>query len=224
VGWIDRLKSTYLLWPIVLVFGLVIGGIYVGIFTTTEAACIGCLVVLVISVARRQLNVKGIIESLRETLPTSAMIMLMLIGAWIFASTLANSGLPMQITNFIVGLGVGRYAIMSLILVFYIIAGMVTDIFAVMVISLPIFFPLVVTLGFDPLHFGVLCVAAIMAGSISPPFAILAFTMHNVWRDVPLTTIFRSSIPFLVTVIISMFIIMFWPQLATYLTGPSLPP
>jgi len=224
VGWIDRLKSTYLLWPIVLVFGLVIGGIYVGIFTTTEAACIGCLVVLVISVARRQLNVKGIIESLRETLPTSAMIMLMLIGAWIFASTLANSGLPMQITNFIVGLGVGRYAIMSLILVFYVIAGMVTDIFAVMVISLPIFFPLVVTLGFDPLHFGVLCVAAIMAGSISPPFAILAFTMHNVWRDVPLTTIFRSSIPFLVTVIISMFIIMFWPQLATYLTGPSLPP
>jgi tripartite ATP-independent transporter DctM subunit len=217
VGWIDRLKSTYLLWPVVLVFLLVIGGIYLGIFTTTEAACIGCLVVLVISVARRKLNVKGIIQTLRETLPTSAMIMLMLIAAWIFASTLAVSGLPLAITNYIVGLGLGPYAVMSLILVFYIIAGCITDIFAVLVISLPIFFPLVVTLGFSPLHFGVLCVAAIMAGSISPPFAILAFTMHNVWKDVPLTAIFRASIPFLITVIVSMFILMFLPQLSTWL-------
>jgi len=152
-------------------------------------------------------------------MPVSAMIMLMLIGAWIFASTLAVSGLPTEITNFIVGLHVSPYVVMALILVFYAIAGCITDIFAVMVISLPIFFPLVVTLGFNPLHFGVLCVAAIMAGSISPPFAILAFTLNNVWRDVPLTTIFRNSIPFLITVIVSMFILMFLPQLATVLVS-----
>jgi tripartite ATP-independent transporter DctM subunit len=217
VGWIDRLKNTYLLWPIVLVFLLVIGGIYLGIFTTTEAACVGCLAILVISVARRKLNIKGIIQTLRDTLPVSAMIMLMLIGGWIFSSTLAVSGLPGAVSAYIISLHVSKYLVMSLILFFYIIMGMVTDIYPILVITLPVFFPLVTALGFHPLHFGVLCVAAIMAGSISPPFAILAFTMHNVWRDVPLTTIFRNSIPFLITVIVSMFILMFWPQLSTFL-------
>jgi tripartite ATP-independent transporter DctM subunit len=217
VGWIDRLKSTYLVWPIVLVFVVVMGGIYTGIFTATEAACIGCFIIMVISVARRRLNVKGIIQSLQQTLPTSAMIMLMLIGGWIFASTLTSSGLPQAITNYIVASGLSRYAIMALILVVYIIAGCVTDIFAVLIITLPVFFPIVTALGFSPLQFGVLCVAAIMAGSISPPFAILAFTLHGLYKDVPLTAIFRASIPFLITVIISMFILMFWSTPSTIL-------
>jgi tripartite ATP-independent transporter DctM subunit len=219
VRWIDRLKSTYLLWPIVVVFVLVIGGIYLGIFTPTEAACWGCFFILVIGVARRRLNVRGIIQTLRETLPVSAMIMLMLIGGWIFSSTLASSGLPGAITNYVVGSGIGRYGVMFLILVVYIIAGCIMDIFAVMVVTLPIFFPLVVALGFNPLHFGVLCVSAIMVGSISPPFAILAYALHNAYRDVPLTTIFRASIPFVITTAIAMFILVFLPQLATVLVS-----
>jgi len=217
VGWIDRLKSTYLLWPIVLIFIIVMGGIYFGVFTPTEAACIGCLAIMVISVAKRKLNVKGIIQSLQETLPVSGMIMLMLIGGWIFASTLAVSGVPAALTNAIMALEVNRYAVLALILVVYLLMGIIMDIFAVMVITLPIFFPIVLALGFNPLHFGVLCVAAIMTGSLSPPFAILAFAMHNLYKDVPLTTIFRGSIPFLITLAASMFILIFIPQLATFL-------
>ena len=121
VGWVDRLKHTYLLWPIVLIFIIVMGGIYFGFFTPTEAACVGCLVVLVISVARRKLNVKGIVQTLREALPVAAMIMLMLIAARIFASALSVSGLTTALTNYIVGLGVSPYAIMALILVVYIV-------------------------------------------------------------------------------------------------------
>jgi C4-dicarboxylate transporter DctM subunit len=217
VGWIDRLKHTYLLWPIVLIFLIVMGGIYFGVFTPTEAACIGCLAILLIGVARRKLNVKGIIGSLQETLPVSAMIMLMLIGGWIFASTLAVSGVPAALTSAIMALGVNRYAVLALILVVYLLMGIIMDIFAVMVITLPIFFPIILALGFDPLHFGVLCVAAIMTGSLSPPFAILAFAMHNLYRDVPLTTIFRGAIPFLITLTVAMFVLIFIPQLATLL-------
>ncbi|MDH4291407.1 MAG: TRAP transporter large permease [Dehalococcoidia bacterium] len=217
VGWIDRLKSTYLLWPIVLIFIIVMGGIYFGVFTPTEAACVGCLAIMVISVAKRKLNVKGIIQSLQETLPVSGMIMLMLIGGWIFASTLAVSGVPAALTNAIMALEVNRYAVLALILVVYLLMGIIMDIFAVMVITLPIFFPIILALGFNPLHFGVLCVAAIMTGSLSPPFAILAFAMHNLYKDVPLTTIFRGSIPFLITLAASMFILIFIPQLATFL-------
>ena len=217
VGWAERLKSTYLLWPIVLVFLLVIGGIYTGIFTPTEGACVGCFVILVISVARRKLNAKGIIGTLRETMPISAMVMLMLISARIFASTLSVSGVPVALTEFIINSGLSPYAVMFLILFVYVIAGIIMDIFAVLVITLPVFFPLVLALGFNPLHFGVLCVAAIMVGSISPPFAIWAFALHNMNRDVPLATIFRASIPFVITTAIAMFILVFLPQLATWL-------
>jgi C4-dicarboxylate transporter DctM subunit len=217
VGWIERLKSTYLVWPVVLIFVIVLGGIYTGIFTPTESACFGCLAVIVVSAARRRMNLKAIIQSLRETLPTTAFIMLILIGGWLFGATLATSGLPKAITAYILASGLNPNAVMALILVVYIIAGCLTDIYAVLVVTLPIFFPVVVALGFDPLHFGVLCVASIMAGSISPPFAILAFALHGMYRDVPLTTIFRASIPFLITVIVAMFIIMFWPQLVTFL-------
>jgi C4-dicarboxylate transporter DctM subunit len=217
VGWIDRLKHTYLLWPIAVIFIIVMGGIYFGVFTPTEAACVGCLAVLLISVARRKLNVKGIIQTLREALPVSAMIMLMLIAARIFASALSVSGVTTALTDAIVGLGVSPYAVMALILVIYIIMGIFMDIFAVMVITLPVFFPVVLALGFSPLHFGVLCVAAIMTGSLSPPFAILAYAMHNLYPEVSLGTIFRGSIPFLITLAASMFILVFTPQLATFL-------
>jgi len=217
-GWMDRLKHTYLLWSIILVFVIVMGGIYFGVFTPTEAACVGCLAVLVISVARRKLNVKGIIQTMREALPVSAMIMLMLIAARIFASTLSVSGLTTALTNSIVGLGISPIAVMFLILAIYIILGIFMDIFAVMVITLPVFFPVVLAIGFSPLHFGVLCVAAIMVGSLSPPFAILAYAMHNLYPEVPVTTIFRGSIPFLITLAVSMFILVFIPQLALVLT------
>jgi len=216
VGWIDRLKSTYLLLPIVCIFVVVMGGLFYGIFTPVEAASWGCFLVLVISLATRKLSLKGFINSLRDAVPTSAMIMLMLMGGYILSNALALSGLPDAITSFIVGSGLSRYAVLVLILVIYLIAGMLTDIYPVMIITLPIFFPIVSTLGFDPYHFGVLCVVAIMGGSISPPFAILAFTLHGLWK-VPLDKIFRASLPFLVTTIVSMFIIMFWPQLVTFL-------
>jgi C4-dicarboxylate transporter DctM subunit len=217
VGWMDRLKNTYRLWPIVLVFIIVMGGIYFGVFTPTEAACIGCFAILVVSVARRRLNAKGIVQTMQETFPVSAMIMLMLIGGWIFASGLANTGLTGAISDWILGLNVSRYAIMALILVVYIIGGMIIDIFPLMVVTLPIFFPIAMAIGFDPYHFGVLCVTAIMAGCISPPFALLAFAMHNLYKDVPVTTIFRGCIPFFITLSISLFILMFMPWLATYL-------
>jgi C4-dicarboxylate transporter DctM subunit len=216
-GWLDRLKHSHLLIPILLVFLLVMGGIYTGTFTPTEAASIGVFVVLVISVARRRLNVKGIIGSLQETLPVSAMIMLMLIGGWVFSGALTSSGLPTYLTNVIAGLELNRYLILSVMMLVYIIAGTIMDIFAVLVITLPIFFPIVLALGFHPLHFGVLCVLAVMAGSISPPFGILVYAVHGLNRDVPIFTIFRGVMPFFITLVVSIFIIMFIPELATFI-------
>ena len=145
------------------------------------------------------------------------MIMLMLICAWVFSAALTLSGLPQAITDSIAGLGVSRYLVLGLMMVVYLVAGTIMDIYAVLIITLPIFFPVVLALGFDPLHFGVLCVLAVMAGSISPPFGILAYAMHGLNRDVPLTTIFRGVLPFFVTIVVSIFILIFIPQIATFL-------
>ncbi|MDH4067504.1 MAG: TRAP transporter large permease [Dehalococcoidia bacterium] len=217
LGWIDRLKSTYLLLPIAAVFLIVMGGIYRGIFTPTEAACFGCFAVLVVGVARRRLNVKGLIQSLKETLPVAAMIMLMLICAWIFAAMMTASGLPNTLTSYIAGLEIDRYLVLALMMVIYLVAGTIMDIYGVLVITLPIFFPIVLALGFNPIHFGVLCVLCIMAGSISPPFGILVYAVHGLNRDVPMFAIFRGVLPFFVTLVVSIFVIMFLPQLATFL-------
>jgi C4-dicarboxylate transporter DctM subunit len=217
VGWKDRVKSTYLLWPIAMVFLIVMGGIYTGIFTPTEAACWGCLAIIVAGMSRRALNVRGIIQSLQETLPISAFIMLMLVGGWLFGATLASSGLPKALTTLILVEGVNRYLIMGGILVIFLIAGCLMDIYAVLIITLPIFFPIISALGFDPYHFGVLCVLCVMAGSISPPFGILVFALHGIHKDVPMYRIFRSVMPFLATLVVSVFIILFWSQIATFL-------
>ena len=217
VGWIDRLKSSYLLLPIVVSFGVVMGGIYFGVFTPTEGACVGCFVIMVIGLVRRRLNFKGFVQSLQETMPVSAMIMLMLVSAWVFSAALTLSGLPQAITNSIVGLGVSRFVVLALMMVVYLVAGTIMDIYAVLIITLPIFFPVILALGFDPLHFGVLSVLCVMAGSISPPFGILAYALHGLNRDVPLTTIFRGVLPFFVTLVASIFILMFIPQIATFL-------
>jgi C4-dicarboxylate transporter DctM subunit len=216
-AWADRLKSSYLLLPIALVFLIVMGGIYSGIFTPTEAASFGCLAILVVSIARRRLSFKGFVQSLQETMPVSAFIMLMLIGGWVFGATLSTSGLPTYLTNLIAGLAVSRYLVLGLIMLVYLVAGTVMDIYAVLVVTLPIFFPIVSALGFDALHFGVLSVLCVMAGSISPPFGILVFALHGIHKDVPIWSIFRNVLPFLVTLMISIVIIMFAPQIATFL-------
>jgi C4-dicarboxylate transporter DctM subunit len=217
VGWIDRLKSSYLLLPIVMVFLIVMGGIYSGVFTPTEAASLGCFAILVVSIARRRMNFKGFVQSLQETMPVAAFIMLMLIGGWLFGATLAVSGLPARLTAIIQGLAVSRYLVLGLIMVIYLIAGTILDIYAVLVITLPIFFPIVTALGFSPFHFGVLSVLCVMVGSISPPFGILVFALHGIHRDVPVYTIFRKVAPFILTMIIAIIIIMFVPQIATFL-------
>jgi C4-dicarboxylate transporter DctM subunit len=216
-GWIDRIKYSYLLLPIVLVFLIVIGGIYGGVFTPTEAGAFGCFAIIVVSLIRRRLSVDKFIQSLKETMPISAFIMLMLVGGWVFGATLASSGLPTQLTEYIAGLSVSRYLVLALIMVVYLIAGTILDIYAVLVITLPIFFPVVTALGFNPYHFGVLSVLCVMAGSISPPFGILVFALHGIHRDVPVWTVFRNVLPFIVTLVISIVIVMFIPQIATFL-------
>ncbi len=222
-GWLERFKSIKGLWAIVLVFILVMGGIYLGVFTPTEGAACGCFAVFIIALANRQLTWKGFVQSLRETMVISAMIMLMIIGAMIFGAFITTSELPGAIANLVTQSAINKYLIMAVILIVYMIAGFIMDIYAVLIVTLPIFFPIATALGFDPVHFGVLSVVTVMMGAITPPFGIVVFAVGGMNREVPLFAIFRGALPFFYTMILALVILLFIPSISTILPDLMVP-
>ncbi len=222
-NWKERIISVKGILGIVGVFIIVMGGIYAGFFTPTEAGAVGVAAVFLLGLLGRQLTKKGFIDSLLEASKVSAMIMLLIIGAKLFATFLTLTEVPITLTTFIEGLNVNRYVILAAILVIYIICGFFMDIFAILMVSLPIVFPIVVLqLGFDPLFFGVLSVVTIMIGSISPPFGVVVFALHGMTK-VPLLTIFRGCIPFIVVMVIGLVILVVFPQISTFLADMMMP-
>ena len=222
-GWIERLKSIKGLWAIFLVFFIVMGGIYAGVFTPSEAAACGVFVVFVISIANRQLSRESLLAALRETMKISAMIMFIIIGAMYFGAFMAVSQIPNYMADFVLNLSINRYLVIGSILLVYVICGFVMDVYAVLVITVPILFPIVVAVGFDPLHFGVMCVLTIMLGGITPPFGMQVFALAGMFRDVPVSSIFNKIAPFVVTLLIGLVILLFVPTVSTLLPNFMLP-
>jgi C4-dicarboxylate transporter DctM subunit len=223
-SWQERFKSLKGIWGILIIFIIVIGGIYSGVFTPTESAAVGVFAVFIIGLAARQLTFQQFHKSLISTVKTSAIIFFLIIGAMVFSSFLTTTEFALGIGSYIETLQVDRYVIMIAILIVYIIAGFFLDIFAVLMITLPISHPiLVLSLGFDPVHFGVLCVVTIMIGAITPPVGVVVFAISGMVRDVHMYTIFRGCMPFVVTMIIALAILLVFPELSTFLPSLMLP-
>ncbi len=211
---IVALKDT---WGMILLFGLVMGGIYFGIFTPTEAAGIGAFGAFLISLLKRKITMTSLLQCLLNAAKTTAMIFLILIGAEIFTYFLSASKLPMLLANFMSSLPVHRYVILLAILVVYLILGCVLDGIAMIALTIPIFFPVIQSLDFDPIWFGVVIVIILEIGLITPPVGLNVFVIRGVAEDVPMNTIFRGIWPFLIASIIAIIIIIFIPAIATYL-------
>jgi C4-dicarboxylate transporter DctM subunit len=222
-GWVERMKSIKGLWAIVLVFIMVMGGIYAGIFTPSEGAACGVAAVVIVGLVNRQLKWTLFKSAGRETISITAMIMLIIIGAMFFGAFLAASRIPYTIADLIVTFSFNRYIVMGFILLLYVICGFVLDIYAVLVITLPIVFPVVQALGFDPLHFGVMCVLTIMMGGITPPFGMQVFALGGMHKDVSVFAIFRAALPFVITMLIGLIIILFVPTISTLLPDYMIP-
>ena len=222
-GWVERLKAIKGLWAVFLVFFVVMGGIYAGVFTPNEAASCGVVAVILVGLVNRRLKWPHITSAIRETIGISAMIMLVIIGAMYFASFMAVSRIPYLLADFVTALSVNRYVVMGIILLVYFICGCIMDIFAILVVTLPILFPVVVALGFDPLQFGVLCTLVIMIGGITPPFGMQVFAIGGLYKDVPTFRIFRGCLPFIYTMVISLVIIMFIPEISLLIPNYMLP-
>ncbi len=210
----DSLKDV---WATLLLFFLVIGSIYGGIVTVTEAAGLGVVGALVIGVARGRLPWKVIVDCLIESLRTTSTIFFILVSAFLFQYFLAVTQASQNLGAFLSALPVSPVGLIVLIMLFYILAGMFVDGLAVILLTIPIFYPVVVHLGFDPIWFGVLIVMTVEIGLISPPVGMICFIMNNMVKDIGLVNIFKGVMPFIAADIVRLSLVTFIPPLALIL-------
>ncbi|NQU71789.1 MAG: TRAP transporter large permease subunit, partial [Rhodospirillales bacterium] len=206
-------------WGVVTLAVVVSGGIYGGIFTVAEAAAIGVCMALFFTILRGKLTRETLWKVLSESAANTGLIYLIIIGAHIFTYFVTLSHLPSAMTEWIDSLGLHPLLVMFLLQLMYIILGSIFDTVAAMVITLPFVFPLIIGLGFDPIWFGVINVMVIEIGMITPPIGINVFVLHGIARDIPLATIFRGIVPFLIADLIRLTILTLFPALALWLPG-----
>jgi len=203
--------------PILFVMVGTIGGIYGGVFTPMEAAAVGAVLTLLIALARRGLTLASAGQVLSDTARTTAMIYVILVGAHVFGPFLARTGLPGALSDWMIGLGLGPYGTLALILLALILLGCFLEGFAMLVLTLPILFPTVVALGFDPIWFGVVMVIVLEMGLITPPVGVNVFVVKSIAREVPLARMFRGVLPFWGAMMVCVLLLVAFPGVATFL-------
>lgn len=213
----ERVRALGEVWAPLLLFAFVIGGLYGGLFTPTEAGGVGAGGAFIIGVVRRKLSREATLQSLLQATRTAAAVFTVLIGALIFGYFLTITGTPQKITGFMTGLGIGRYGVLLLILLMYIVLGCLMDAMAMIILTVPIIFPVVTALGFDPIWFGIIIVMTVELGLIHPPVGMNVFVIKSVIGDLSFSTIFRGVAPFIVTDLIRLAILVAFPILATWL-------
>lgn len=220
VSFPDKIKSLKNVWAFLLIFIISIGGIYLGIFTPTEAGGIGAIGAFILTVLTKRLKWKSLLSSLDESLRLSVMLFLILIGASLFGKFLALSQIPFFLTSKVTTLDVSPYVILALILIVYFFLGMFLEGIAIMVLTLPIVYPMITQLGFDGLWFGIIMVMILNIGVLTPPLGLSVYIISGVVKDVPIEKIFLGVIPSIITMIIFTIILVIFPEIVTFL--PSL--
>jgi tripartite ATP-independent transporter DctM subunit len=215
----DRLRSLLDLIETLILFSLVMGGLFFGIFTATEAGGVGALGTLLISLIRRNLSWEKFLKTLDDTIRITCMIMVIVTGATIFGHFLAVTEIPANIALWVGSLDLSPMAIMIAIIVIYILMGCLMDSLAMIMLTVPVFFPLVVSLGFDPIWFGVIIGLVAEIGVITPPIGINVYVVAGVARTVPLETIFKGTIWMMAALLITVALVLFFPSIALFLPG-----
>jgi tripartite ATP-independent transporter DctM subunit len=216
-SWAERLAGLKDVWAPLLLFFLVIGGLYGGVFTPTEAGGVGASGAFLLGVARRRLDRAKIRASLLQATRTAAAVFTVLIGALLFGYFLTITQVPQTVTEFLTGLGIGTYGVLALIMLMYLVLGCLMDAMAMIILTVPIIFPLITQLGFDPVWFGVIIVMTVELGLIHPPVGMNVFVIKSVVQDVTFSSIFKGVLPFIATDILRLVILIAFPVIALWL-------
>ena len=217
--WSERVRAIAAMWKLFLLFGLAVGGIYGGWFSPTEAAGIAAFASIVIAFATRQMTWRVLYDCVIETLHTTAMLMFIIVGAWVFAYFVVQTRLPTGLIDLIRYFDLAPWAVIMMILVFYIILGCVLDAVAIILVTVPVFLPVVIALGYDPVWYGILMVVVVEIGLITPPVGLNIFVIRAQMPDIELVTVFKGIMPFLVADAVLIALLLIFPQIALWLPG-----
>lgn len=215
--WSERWRSLQGIWAVILLFLFVIGGIYGGVFTPTEAGGIGAAGAVIIGIARGRLSFRVFMRCLTESVRTSAAILLILVGAILFGYFLTITRTPQVATEALLALELGKYGTLAVILAIFLLLGCFIDTMAVVVLMVPIAYPIIVNFGFDPIWFGVIVVLTVEVGMISPPIGLNVFVINSIAKDIPLWTIFRGVGPFIFIDLLKLILLIAVPSLVLIL-------
>lgn len=215
-GWAERMRSIpQIFWPL-LIFAVTVGGLLAGYFTPTEAGSVGAIAVLLLTLSRRELDRKGFAKSIRESLRMGCMVLMLIGGSAVLGHFIVVSKIPGIIAAWTLGLPLPSHLIMAVILLIYLVGGSFVDDIAFMILATPIFFPVAMKLGYDPIWFSVVIGVTMMIGVITPPVAVAAFIVKNITRE-PIGSIYRGVLPFLITLVFCLVLLFIFPEIATYL-------
>lgn len=216
--WGQKIRSLGHMMPIVVLFLLVMVGIYAGWFTATEAGAIGAFGALLISIVTRQMTWKRFVNSLRETANLMGMIILQMAGTYVFSAAMTMSGLPARLGAFVAGLNMPSIAVIIAIIILYLILGCFLPEFPMIMLTVPILFPIIKALNYDPIWFGVMIVVVMSVGMLTPPVGMVVFTLGGICKK-PVATIFKGVVPFIIAEVVVIALLIAFPQLATWLPG-----
>ncbi len=214
----ERMVSLFKVWEVIVLFVVVIGGIYLGVFTPTEAAGVGAFGTFCFVIYRKKLTWESFKSSLLQTTKTTGMLFMVVMGAMILGYFFSVSRLPFELATWVGGLTVNRYVILVLILIAVGVLGCLMDSMAIVLLTVPVFYPLVQNLGFDPIWFGILVVRVTEMGLITPPVGLNVYIIHGITR-VPMGTIFKGVIPFLIADILEIMLLIAIPEITLFLPG-----
>ena len=216
-SWKERLSAIKGIWGVALLFALVIGGIYGGVFTATEGAGVGAAGAFLFALARRALTPRLLLEVLIESSRTTAMLFMILIGAMIFTNFINFTTMPGDLRDFVLQFSPHPVMVVVMMMGIYLALGMVMEELAIVLLTIPVFFPVIIGLGFDPVWFGILIVTIVEIGLISPPVGLNLFVINSLLPEVKLTTLYRGVWPFVVADIVRLGILIAVPAIALWL-------
>jgi tripartite ATP-independent transporter DctM subunit len=216
VGWSERLKSVpQILWPF-LIFAITVGGLLAGFFTPTEAGSVGAITVLLLTLLKRDLNYGGFVKSVRESLRMGCMVLMLIGGSAVLGHFVVVSKIPGLVATWALGLPVPSSVIIILIILIYLLGGSFIDDVAFMILATPIFFPVALKLGYDPIWFSIVIGVTLMIGVITPPIAVAAFIVKNITRE-SIGLVYKGVLPFLISLVLCLVLLFVFPDLATFL-------
>ena len=216
---IRKIKALSGLIEILILFLLVMGGLFFGVFTPTEAGAVGAFGALAISVLRGQLSWKHFLMSLYSSTRITCMILMIVAGATVFGHFLAVTTIPATLSSWVAGLPLPPWAIMIVIMFFFLLGGCFMDALGMILLTIPIFYPVAIAVGYDPIWFGVVIVLVTELGVITPPVGINAYVVSGIAKNVPLEVIFKGTTPFVLTLLTYIILMVFFPQIALFLPG-----